>query len=126
MFTLHNVMKLNALSCITFGIIFLAMPSTVTEFLSQNNQAPANVLMILGAGLILNGVHILWAARQATPQPLLVRYFSSGDFLWVVGSIGLLLSGTWITNTAGIISTVVVALMVGLFGALQWLKSPSL
>ena len=126
MFTLHNVMKLNALSCITFGTLFLAIPSKVTEFLSHDSQAPTNLLMILGAGLILNGLHIYWAARQTSPKQSLVRYFSTGDFLWVAGSAALLLTGTWITNTAGIISTLIVGAIVGLFGVLQWLKSQSI
>jgi len=120
MTTLSYVMKANAISCIVFGLIFLIIPSKVIMFLSADIQPP--VLLILGVGLIINGLHLTWASLKPMPSKALVLYFSIGDYIWVLGSISLVLLGIWITTTAGILTTLVVSAMVGLFGVLQMLK----
>ncbi len=122
MITLNYVMKANAISCIVFGLIFLMMPSKVIMFLSADIQAPKAILLILGIGLIVNGLHLIWASQKPMPSKALVLYFSIGDFIWVLGSISLVLLGIWINTTAGVITTLVVSAMVGFFGILQMLK----
>jgi len=122
MTTLSYVMKANAISCIVFGLIFLSIPSKVIMFLSADIQPPETVLLILGTGLIINGLHLTWASLKPMPSRALVIYFSIGDYIWVLGSISLILLGIWITTTAGVITTLVVSAMVGLFGILQMLK----
>lgn len=122
MITLNHVMKANAISCIVFGLIFLIMPSRVILFLSADMQAPKAVLLILGIGLIVNGLHLIWASQKPIPSKALVLYFSIGDFAWVLGSISLVLLGIWINTTAGVITTLVVSAIVGLFGISQLLK----
>jgi len=122
MTTLSNVMKANAISCIVFGLIFLSIPSRVIIFLSDDIQLPETILLILGIGLIVNGLHLTWASLKPMPSKALVIYFSIGDYIWVLGSISLVQLGVWITTTAGIITAFIVSAMVGLFGILQMLK----
>lgn len=122
MFTLSHVMKANAISCIGFGFLFLLIPETVSHFLSTNEQAPEILIALLGSGLILNGSHLIWASFKPIPPKFLVLYFSFGDYLWVMASAYLVISGLWITTTEGISATILVAAFVGMFGFLQMVK----
>lgn len=122
MITLKNVLRTNAMSCLVFGLIFLSIPLDIAIFLSNNAPFPEIILQALGAVLIFNGLHLLWASTQDKPNKLLILYFSMGDLLWAAGTAVLLGLGIWITTTAGIIASVLVALMVTLLGILQLLK----
>ena len=119
MLSLKNVMGANAASCIVFGGLFVLHPSLVASFLGGASPAPQLYILILGILLILNGLHLLWASRAPLPRKKLILYFSTGDYLWVIGTIGLIVSGVWITTTAGVLVAIIVAVMVGLFGVLQ-------
>ena len=119
MLSLKNVMRSNATSCLVFGGLFALQPSLVASFFGGASQAPQIYILILGLLLILNGFHLLWASRAPLPRKELILYFSIGDYLWVIGSIGLIVSGVWITTTAGVFVASAVAVMVGLFGVLQ-------
>ena len=119
MLSLKNVMRVNAISCIAFGSLFALQPSLVANFLGGTPPAPSLYLVVLGVVLISNGFHLLWASRIALPRKELIVYFSAGDFIWIIASIGLMASGIWITTTGGVIVTSAIALMVGLFGVLQ-------
>ncbi len=125
MITLSRLLQANAASCLGFGSLLLLQPAPVAHFLSPETPAPTLLLLILGAGLIGHGLHLLWAASRADIGKRLVWYFSLGDYLWVLGSLSLLASGLWITSTPGVISTLMVAAMVGGLGLLQQLKAPS-
>ncbi|MDJ0624179.1 MAG: hypothetical protein QNJ17_14515 [Desulfocapsaceae bacterium] len=122
MVNLKNVMRLNATSCLVFGLTFVIIPESVVDFLAQETQAPSLIFIILGIALFGNGIHLLWAAARSVPGKLLVLYFSIGDFLWVVATLLLVLAGVWITAPAGIAVSLAVAMMVGTFGFLQMTK----
>jgi hypothetical protein len=115
-------MKANAVSCIGFGIVLFFLPEVVINFLSTSNQAPKVVTSVLGFALFFNGLHLIWASFKLMPSKLLVLYFSVGDFIWVISTSYLLLTGLWITTSKGIAVTLVVSLMVGFFGLLQMIK----
>lgn len=119
MFSLKNVMRTNATSCLVFGGLFALRPSLVANFLGGASPAPKIYILILGILLIVNGLHLLWASSIPLPQKRLILYFSTGDYLWVIGSMGLIVSGVWITTTGGVLVASAVAVMVGLFGVLQ-------
>lgn len=126
MITLKNVLKANAASCIIFGLMFLWAPLEIALFLSNDAPAPELVLFLLGAVLVINGLHLLWASVQTSPNKLLVWYFSFGDLLWAIGTIVLLIGGIWITTVFGIIAAIVVGMTVSVLGILQALKSKEL
>ncbi len=122
MITIAQVLRLNALSCIAFGLIFLLMPTTITHFLSQSEPMPMMFLLILGAGLIINGLHLIITSLKTSPKRNLILYFSVGDFLWVVFTLTLILTQTWITTTEGIMAALIISVLVGGFGILQLRK----
>ncbi len=122
MITLSNIMRANAISCIGFGIVFFLLPEQIQSFLSINKPAPTLVFIVLGIALFVNGLHLIWASLQEKPSRLLVIYFCIGDYLWVIGSFYLLLTGLWITTPKGIAATLLVSIMVGTFGLLQTFK----
>jgi len=93
--------------------------------LSGDTPAPDGALQLLGAGLVLHGLHLLSEAARQTPRRTWVIYFYTGDFLWVIGTVLLIISNQWITTTAGMTAALAVALMVGLFGVLQYAYCPS-
>lgn len=116
---LKTALRLNAVSCIGFGVLFSVVPGAVAAYLGQTRPAPSMVILILGIGLILNGIGLFLAARARHPSGPLVLFFSTGDFLWVLATIVLIVMGIWIETTAGIIAALLVAAVVGLFGLLQ-------
>jgi hypothetical protein len=115
-------MRANAVSCIVFAIIFFIFPGEVSSFLSSTMKVPEMFLIALGIALFFNGIHLIFASLNSMPSKLIIHYFSIGDYIWVVGTTYLLLSGTWITSSSGILVTILVSLMVGSFGILQMLK----
>jgi len=119
MLSLKNVMRANATSCLAFGALFALYPNLVAIFLGGASSAPQIYILILGILLILNGLHLLWASSVPLPQKELILYFSIGDYIWVICSIGLIVSGVWITTTGGVLVAIAVAVIVGLFGILQ-------
>ncbi|CAA0103526.1 Uncharacterised protein [BD1-7 clade bacterium] len=124
MITLKNTLRINATSCIGFGLLFMLFSSTTNQFLSATEPAPAIIIQVLGAILLVNGLHLLWASKLKTPSAILVMYFSVGDFLWVFLSAVLALLGIWIDTPAGIAATLIIALMVGTLGTLQLANLP--
>lgn len=122
MITLKNILKANAASCIIFGLLFVWAPIEIATYLGGEDPMPELVLLTLGAVLMINGAHLIWASLQEEPNKFLILYFSFGDFLWAIGSAVLLLLGLWITTTIGIIATILIAVMVTLFGVLQIIK----
>lgn len=119
---LTTVLRLNAASCIGFGLLFLAAPGATAAFVGS---APAWLVAVLGAGLVVNGLHILWAARRGAPSRRDVLYFAVGDAAWVIATAALILGGLWITTSTGIAWAIAVALWVGACGFAQWRLAPA-
>ena len=111
-----NVLRANATSCLVFGALFLALPAPVAGFLGS---PPVWLVAALGAVLLVNGAHLLWAAKRG-PGRVELLYFALGDAAWVAGTLALIASGTWITTGAGIAAALAVAAPVGVFALLQW------
>lgn len=119
MTTLRTILRANAASCIVFGLIFVSLPSPIALFLSPEAPVPALVLQLTGAVLLFNGLHLVWTSLQPEPARELIVYFSTGDLLWVLTTVVLVVSGIWVTSTAGIVTALCVALLVGYFGVMQ-------
>lgn len=114
---LATVLRLNALSCAVFGLIFVVDAPAVSAFLGE---MPVWILRGLGIVLIGNALHLAYTAQQAAPPRIVLRYFALGDGVWALASVLLVLSGLWITTPVGIAITLVTAGMTGSFGLLQW------
>lgn len=119
MLNINLVLKLNALNCFAFGTLFVLLPEAVAAFLSATNPAPKLLLLLLGVGLNLYGLFLLWLASK---EPVPVRHLlpvAIGDFLWVLGTALLIVMKLWIDSSNGITAAGLVALLVGWFGWLQ-------
>lgn len=115
--SLAMALRLNALSCFGFGLLFLAVPAAVAAALGS---PPVWLIAALGAGLLGNAV-LLWLAqrRGRAPRRNEVLFFCLGDALWVVATLALVITGTWITTATGQAVTLAVAVLVALFGLAQ-------
>jgi len=122
MFTLKKVLLANAASCIIFGLIFLAFPTAIAVFLGGEMPLPSFILQILGGVLVINGAHLVWTSFIEEPNKFLILYFSFGDFLWMIGTKVLIAMGVGITTGAGIITAILIAIIVTIFGVLQIIK----
>lgn len=117
---LRLVLMLNGASCVLFGLLFLFASSSVAAFLAVRTPAPAATILVLGAGLLINGLALFFFARSKSPNRHAVRFFSLGDLLWVLATLVLIGTGIWIDRLPGILAALVVAVFVGTVGWLQW------
>ncbi|MEP5762119.1 MAG: hypothetical protein ABJ327_22970 [Litoreibacter sp.] len=114
--SLKFVMRLNATSCVSFGLLFILMPQTVALFLGQ---APAAVITALGIGLMGNGAHLIAASWHAKIRETEVIWFSLGDFSWWLVTLALIVADLWITTSRGIVTATIVASGVACLGVAQ-------
>lgn len=112
---LKTAFRLNAISCLGFGTIFILTPDTVGAFL---DGFPPDILRWVGIGLCANGLHLVVASFRKRIGRGEVIYFVLGDASWVLGSMMLPVLGLIHTPLA-ITVTLAVALFVGTLGALQ-------
>lgn len=116
---LKKVLGANALSCLVFGVIFTIWSTSSIAFIS--GQTSLGILIrVVGILLILNGLHLISALVRKRLHKYEVLYFSAGDGLWVLGTVILVSMGWLITTPHGIVSAILVAIMVGIFGLLQF------
>jgi len=118
MTSLAFVLRLNATSCLSFGALFMIMPSGVSTVLGS---VPPAVLVGLGAVLLVNGAHLLLCSIRARPIPAEILWFAMGDMAWWLATMTLIAAGIWITAPAGVALALVVALCVAGLGAGQLL-----
>lgn len=116
MASLNHILRINAASCIGFGTVFLVGPGTVSAFLGT---IPTQVLIAIGAGLVVNGLHLGLASLRAAPCRAEIVWFSLGDLLWWMGSLLLVASADWITTPSGLVSTLFIATAVAALGVTQ-------
>ena len=111
----------NAVSCAVFGLLFALNAGFVATLVGD---PPLLLVQILGWGLIVNAAALVFTALRANPPRRDVLMFALGDFLWVAGTVVLLVLGLWITTSAGAVWSLLVAALVLLFGVIQWRTAP--
>lgn len=117
--SLKFVMRLNAASCLTFGLLFALASQTVAAFLCD---IPSTVIFALGIVLLGNGAHLIVASRRTKIWEIEVIWFSLGDFSWWLATLALIVANFWITAPLGILVAFIVALVVAGLGVAQlWL-----
>ena len=114
--SLRMVLRLNASSCILFGLLFLFFGDSVNQFIG--NQIDW-LMPIVGGVLVINGLHLLIASLRKKPICPEILYFVLGDFAWVIGTIVLVALGVVVTSGMGVAAALGVAVMVGAFGVWQ-------
>ena len=116
--SLKILLRLNATSCLVFGVLFLFASRMTAGFLGS---APVWLVAALGALLLVNGVHLILASRRASPRRIEIFYFVTGDMAWVIATLALIISGTFVTTVQGVAVAAVVAMCVGTLGTLQYM-----
>lgn len=124
MFALRVALRLNALSCVLFGIAFVVWPASIAEGLGD---VPVTWLYLAGTLLLINGSHLVIASMRSFPSVPEVLYLSTGDILWFYGSLVLVAANTFITTPGGQLMTMIVASVVLVLGLAQiWLLADTL
>jgi len=118
MISLAYVLRLNAASCLSFGALFVAVPSAVASALG--NVSPT-VIAVLGAVLLVNAAHLLLASARTRPFQAEILWFSIGDMAWWLTTLILIAAGVWITTPVGVVLALLVALLVAALGLGQFL-----
>lgn len=117
---LRFILRLNALSCLIFGSLFLIGPTSVAAFLGT---VPRAMLAVVGAVLVLNGLHLIFASTRKHLIKNEILWFSSGDIIWWLASLGLVLHGqltnSWLSTGPGITATIITATGVAGLGVAQ-------
>lgn len=113
---LHQALRLNAATCLGFGIVFLANPEMVAAYLGA---FPEMALRLIGGALVFNGLHLIVASRRQSISALEVFYFVTGDISWFVATLLVLASGALITTKAGSQVALAVGIGVALVGLRQ-------
>ncbi|NOY73905.1 MAG: hypothetical protein GXP14_16315 [Gammaproteobacteria bacterium] len=119
MVTLKTLFIINSVSCISFGAGFLIFPAIILNFLSTDAQASECTITVIGAALILNGLHLIWTAQKTEVSRTLTLYFSVGDILWVVFTFILIFIELWVTTPKGITISIIVAVFIGALAIFQ-------
>lgn len=116
MSALRLALRLNALSCVGFGGLFVGAPAQTAEFLGS---PPVAVIIGLGGALLFNGGHLVLASTRRRLAAAEVMWFSEGDLLWWLGTLALVACGQWITTSAGVVAALLVAAGVAALGVAQ-------
>ncbi|AXI48512.1 hypothetical protein C1J03_22450 [Sulfitobacter sp. SK012] len=119
---LKLVLRANAVSCAFFGALFAFAGPATANF---TGNPPVLLVQVLGAGLLINALMLVWKSLSADPDRLSILAFALGDAIWVVATALLLITGVWITTAGGIIWAVGIATFVGACGAMQWKLAPN-
>ena len=107
----------NCLSCAVFGFLFAFYSDGAAAFIGD---PPSVLVFIVGLVLLGNAVLLWLTAIRWMDQKLLIAFFVIGDVSWVILTLSLILSGTWISGSQAVISALLVAGIVGSLGFGQW------
>ena len=91
--SLKNVLRINAASCIIFGILGILASSSVADFFGD---PPKWLVQATGAVLTMNGLHLILVSLRKTVKTWEIFYFSLGDLAWWLGSVFLIAANIWI------------------------------
>lgn len=116
MTSLAFVLRLNAASCLGFGVLFVALPGEVALTLGA---APPGVVFGLGLVLLVNGGHLALASLRSRPIEAEILWFSLSDMAWWLASLALIAAGVWITTPLGVALALLVGACVAALGSAQ-------
>ena len=120
---LRTVLRLNAATSFTGGLIAAAAARWVSETLGIDHVA---ITRMVGIGLMVFAADVLYTSTRPTPKLLSeVRLISAGDAAWVVATVVVLAAG--ILTTTGVVTAVVLGIGVADFGITQlWMRAKAI
>lgn len=114
---LKNTLKANALFSLISGLILILFSEEIAILMNLTSNLP---LTIIGLGLILFVLFILFVSYKKVLNYKLVKGIILQDLLWVFGSIVLLLLMPFGISLLGNILISVIAFIVSCFAFLQY------
>ena len=119
--SLKQVLRINAASCVVFGLLGILAPSTVAGYLGD---PPGWLVQVTGAVLTLHGFHLILASLRKILKTWEIIYFSLGDLAWWLVTVFLIAANIWITTTSGTVIMLGIAFAVATLGVVQlWMIS---
>lgn len=115
---LKTVLYENSVFSLVSGLLMLALPGTVAEFMGVESTTAFSILGVL---LLVWSADVFWTARQNPINLTYARMIIGGDLLWVVGSAAVLLFNPFDFSTAGNWATLIVADIVMIFAIAQYI-----
>lgn len=106
----------NAIFSLGSAIVFLLGPGRVSAFLGLD---AAGLIRGIGLGLLVFSFDLFHQATRARVATWRALYASLGDFLWVIGSLVLILGFSVWFSGKGVMLVAIVAVIVAFFGILQ-------
>lgn len=110
------ILRVNASTCIFFGLLFAIKPIVVAHFLGN---FPFQFLQIIGIGLVIHGAHLILGSLRQNLLKLEIYYFSAADILWFLMSLVIVVATNFVATPLGVYVTLAVAVMVMLIGLAQ-------
>lgn len=113
---LSLVLKANAIFSIVNGIAMLFLSNPIANFMGI---AYPQILLGVGVGLILFGALVYKTAIDTKISEKMVKFIIVQDWIWVAGSVLLILTQAFGINRMGFILIGVVAVIVADFAFFQ-------
>lgn len=104
-------------SCAIFGAFFVLFPAVAVSIIGD---PPHILVMLTGAGLLLNAVLLGIAAASVTDYTPSIGYFIVCDAIWILITLELLATRLWSIGTAAITFFIVIAVLLSLLGFGKW------
>ncbi|MCP4789849.1 MAG: hypothetical protein GY881_06410 [Gammaproteobacteria bacterium] len=114
---LTYILRLNALSCVFFGLLMAQWPDSFNTLLG--NQYP-EVIMPAGWITLAYGLWLFLASRRVQPSIKELVVFIACDYGWTILMIVLVSMGLIVVESAGIRVAMLTALFTAAMGALQF------
>ncbi|NNE66120.1 MAG: hypothetical protein HKN33_06095 [Pyrinomonadaceae bacterium] len=113
---LNTTLKINALFSLISGLDFIFFDQTIVRVLTDDKLVS---ILPTGVMLIAFAAFVFLVSMKKTVNKYLVGAIITMDLLWVFGSFVLVASGHEILTTIGKITTVAIALIIGVFAYFQ-------
>jgi uncharacterized membrane protein len=104
----------DAIFCAVCGLLSIALAQPISNWIGLANSS---LLLTLGIGLLIYGIGLFLFARRNPTNA--ARFAISGNVLWILGTLAVLVTNMLGLNTAGYIVLIVIALEVAVLAFWQ-------
>ncbi len=113
---LRTTLKANAAFSLSSGLVMVSFGKPISTLMNISNPL---VLLILGVGLVLFAAYLIYNASKLEISRTQVKFIILQDWIWVIGSLILLIIKPLDISFIGNILIGLVAIIVGVLAILQ-------
>ncbi|MEM8908135.1 MAG: hypothetical protein AAGD05_09845 [Bacteroidota bacterium] len=113
---LKKVLMANAIFSASSGLLLIIARTSIAQLMGITQPL---TLLGIGVGLLLFALSVFWESRRTTIQKKNVQWIIIQDWLWVIGSTGILLFQAFSLTGLAYALIFGVALIVASFAILQ-------